>query len=133
MSELIIQFKTFQKFNSTPNLNDTKIDEEFDFDKKKVIKDKYKTTDIVNINFNFVTKVNKIESQKMLVKSNFIFYNQDRDREFDSSLKHENLIKENYKSIDESLKDDLKNLTWAITRKQTMDEAPALLMVINFS
>jgi hypothetical protein len=114
-------------------LNDAKIDEEFDFDKKKVIKDKYKTTDIVNINFNFVTKVNKIESQKMLVKSNFIFYNQDRDREFDSSLKHENLIKENYKSIDESLKDDLKNLTWAITRKQTMDEAPALLMVINFS
>jgi hypothetical protein len=133
MSQLIIQFKTFQKFNSTPNLNDAKIDEEFDFDKKKVIKDKYKTTDIVNINFNFVTKVNKIESQKMLVKSNFIFYNQDRDREFDSSLKHENLIKENYKSIDESLKDDLKNLTWAITRKQTMDEAPALLMVINFS
>ena len=62
MSQLIIQFKTFQKFNSTPNLNDVKIDEEFDFDKKKVIKDKYKTTDIVNINFKFVTKVNKIES-----------------------------------------------------------------------
>lgn len=34
-----------------------KIDEEFDFDKKEITQDKYKTTDITNISFNFGLKV----------------------------------------------------------------------------
>ena len=43
-----------------PVINDTKLDEEFNFDKEKVVQDKFKTTDVININFTFCLKVIKI-------------------------------------------------------------------------
>ncbi len=44
-----------------PLLFDSKLDEEFDINKNKITSDKYKTTDRINISYNFGLKVKKNE------------------------------------------------------------------------
>lgn len=97
-----------------PQIRESKLDEEFDPDKKKNTQNKYKTTDTIKCNFRFGLK--QIDDKL-------------------NAINAENISKQDSVTVAKALKEDLYNLTWTMNKSflknyKSKEEASDLLMTL---
>jgi len=121
-----------KRSKSMPKLNELMLSTELNLNVDEIIKDRFKTTDLIQIKFSFKFKVFSFKSkyQVLINKQNEIIIKVDAKSEgLKTKINMNQLNNLSDNEVKEKLKKDLENLIWN-SKPEKVEKDEALLMVI---